>query len=152
VNIVVYETSIYEHENINDYFVQEILNILPKGKQIQDNLKNFMTTVEASAVMLIDENRLTIAEAFADKPSRDICRICGPQLALIIDNLRKADFFAPEKIEIEMQGWLFLKQFEYSNMKFYLIFFMEAHESFVMTEEFIPSFQKELHEIMEYIL
>ncbi|HUX98998.1 MAG TPA: hypothetical protein VMV49_05555, partial [Candidatus Deferrimicrobium sp.] len=87
-----------------------------------------------------------------DKSSRDICRICGPQLALIIDNLRKADLFSPEIIEIEMQGWLFLKQFEYSNMKFYLIFFMEAHESFVMTEEFIPGFQKDLHEIMEYIL
>ncbi|HUX99444.1 MAG TPA: ADP-ribosylation factor-like protein, partial [Candidatus Deferrimicrobium sp.] len=64
VNLVVYETSIYEHENINDYFVQEILNILPKGKQIQDIVKNFMKTVEASAVMLIDENRLTIAEAY----------------------------------------------------------------------------------------
>jgi GTPase SAR1 family protein len=152
MDITFHETSIYDYEQLSNVFVQGILRILPKGRIIQDVLQEFMKTTKASAIILLDENVLSIAEAFINEESRMTCHVCGPYFANMTDKLRKYNLFTPETIEVEMQGWLFFKCIDYQGMRLYLIFFTKEKENFTTINDLLPSFMEDLSNVLKFVL
>jgi len=153
VNFTFFETTIYNFEEVSRAFVAGILKVLPKGEVIQEVLRDFMKKTESSAIMLLDENVLLIAEAFKDEQSRNVCRICGPYFANMAERLREYDLFAPDTIEVEMKGqWLFFKHIDHLKTGFYLIFFTKNKENFTRINELLPVFTKDIVNLITYIL
>lgn len=152
LDITFHHTSIYDYDGLSSIFVKGILKILPKGQIIQDVLTDFMKKIEASAIMLLDENVLTIAEAYSDENSSNICKICGPHFVTMAEKLHKYNLYTPETIEVEMHGWLFFKHIIYENARFYLIFFTENHENFSKINELLTNFTKDVFNIIKFVL
>lgn len=153
VNLKFFETSIYDFEAVSRAFVAGILKVLPKGEIVQEVLRDFMKKTASSAIMLLDENVLLIAEAFKDEQSRNVCRICGPYFANMAEKLREYDLFSPDTIEVEMKGqWLFFKHIDYLKTGFYLIFFTKSNENFQRINELLPVFTKDILNLITYIL
>ncbi|TFG05188.1 MAG: hypothetical protein EU536_02780 [Promethearchaeota archaeon] len=149
--ITFHQTSIFDYEPLTRIIVQAILKVLPKGAVIQDILNNFMNKSESSAIMLLDENVLPIAEAYSTEKARDICRICGPHFATMVERLEKYQIDSPNVVEVEMKGWLFFKKIIYENTKFYLIFFTHAEKNFLKINSILPIFTKDLFNVIRFV-
>lgn len=152
VDLTFYETTIYDFESLSRAFVGGVLKVLPKGAIIKEVLNDFMKKTESSAIMLLDENVLLIAEAFQDDTSKNVCRICGPYFANMAEKLREYDLFTPDTIEVEMHGWLFFKHINYLKTHFYLVFFTKVKENFQRINELLPAFTKDVINLIHYIL
>ncbi len=153
VQITFYESSIFDFELLSRAFVAGILKVLPKGEIVQEVLRDFMKQTQSSAIMLLDENVLLIAEAYKDETSRNICRICGPYFANMAEKLREYDLIAPDTIEVEMSGqWLFFKHLDYLKTGFYLIFFTKKVEDFQRINDLLPVFTKDIFNLIKYVL
>lgn len=152
LNIEILETSIYESDQLNNILIQEILKVLPKGKDLSEILTNFMKELESRGIILIDQNLLTIAEAAVDHKSKDIIHICGPHFATMAEKLRQENFILPEKIEGKMGKGLYFKYITQSNTGFYLIFYTESSNTFDKINKLLPTFTKNLFEIMDYLM
>jgi hypothetical protein len=152
VDLTFVETTIYDKDSLGRAFVTGILKVLPKGAIIAEVLNDFMKKTESSAVMLLDENVLLIAEAYKDEQSKNTCRICGPYFANMAEKLRKYDLFSPDTIEVEMQGWLFFKHIRYLKTHFYLIFFTKNKENFQKINDMLPAFTKDIVNLIHFVL
>ncbi|NVM55145.1 MAG: 50S ribosome-binding GTPase [Candidatus Helarchaeota archaeon] len=152
VDLTFHETSVYDFESLSRAFVKGTLKVLPKGEIIQEVLKEFMQKTESSAIMLLDDNVLVIAESYIDSQSKNVCHICGPYFVNMLEKLSKYELFVPDTIEVEMQGWLFFKHINYLKTHFYLVFFTKVHENFHKINDLLPAFTKDLFNLIKYIL
>lgn len=144
LDITVHETTILNPGKLNNIFVQDILGLTPKGRELQDTFSEFMLKINSNAAILIDENILIIAKAYREKDSGDIVQTCGRNIAILSEELRKAKFAIPEKIEIEMGSFVFFKTIEYENSTFYLIIYTKTTESSILIDYELPKFQEKL--------
>jgi GTPase SAR1 family protein len=152
MDISCHQTSIYDYERLSNVFIGGVLNILPKGEVIESTLQEFMIKTNSNAIVLLDENVLTIAEAYMDAKAKEVCDICGPYFASMAEKLCKYALYPPDTIEVEMQGWLFFKQINYQNSRFYLTFFSEAHDNFARINDLLPEFTKNIYNIIRFVL
>jgi GTPase SAR1 family protein len=150
-NIAVYQTSIYRPDVINNLFVKELFTIIPGGYKIQELLTQFMKDIQADAIQLIGENLLTIAEAYTTQKDRDICCVCGRNLATMAKELKEMNFSNPSRIGIEIDGWIFFNYVPYLETCFYLILFTKTQESLKVLIEILPTLLKNLSTAMDHV-
>jgi len=151
LNASIHETNIYEPIPIQSLFVQEILKLLPRGGFIQELLTKFMKGIGANAVSLIDNNILTIADAYTEKNGKKICEICGSHFASMSKELQKDNFSVPEAIQFNMGSWVGYRHVKYLDTGFDLVFHTKSDKLDKVNEK-LPAFTKELFDIFEYIM
>ncbi|MHA1651208.1 MAG: ADP-ribosylation factor-like protein [Candidatus Helarchaeota archaeon] len=152
LDITFYQTSVFDHDTLSQVFVQGILKILPRGKILQEVLTEFLQKTGSNAIMLLDENVLTIAEVYNDETSKIACEICGPHFATVMEKLHKYEFYTPDTIEMEMQGWLFFKAINFKNTRFYLVFFTKNRANFTKINALLPTLTENLFNIIKFVL
>jgi len=147
-----FETSIFDRVNLSRAFVAGIFEVLAKTEVIQQSLNEFMTNSDSDAVMLLDENVLIIGEAFIDETKRNICQICGPYFANMIEKLLKFNLEPPKVFEAQMEdGWLFQIPLQIEGNRFYLVFF--SHErSLDKVNKYIPLFTQDLSSLVKFVV
>jgi len=147
-----FETSIFDRENLSRAFISGIFEVMPKTEVIQTSLNEFMTNSDSDAVMLLDENVLIIGEAFTDEAKRNVCQICGPYFANMIEKLLKFNLQPPKVFEAQMEdGWLFHIPLQIEENRFYLVFF--SHErSLDKINKYIPLFTQDLSSLVKFVV
>jgi hypothetical protein len=151
-DILVYETSIYTPEEFYHIFVQAIFEIFPGGHNIQQLLTQFKNDIKAEAIQIVDENLLIIAEDYSNKKSQMVCRICGKNLTNMAKDLYEVNWRIPDRIGIEIDGWVFFKYVPYLETRFYLIFFTKMEQSLRDLTNFLPKFLNDLSHEMDTVV
>lgn len=154
LDVSYYETTIFDRENLSRAFVSGVFKVLPKTTVIQDSMNDFMANSNSEAVTLLDQNVLIIGEAFTDETKRNICQICGPYFANMIEKLLKYNLPPPTILEAQMEdGWLFQVPFQIEENRFYLVFFSrERSEGLDKINKLIPLFIKDLSNLVKYVV
>ncbi len=141
----VYQTSIFDPEEFHRIFIQAVFETHPGGYRVQELLTQFMKDIEAEAGLIIDENRLIIAEASSNKRSLPFCRIYGKNLANMARESFELDGIIPERIGIELlDGLIFFKHVPYFQTRFYLVFFTKKLQSLRELTNLLPKFLEDL--------
>lgn len=151
-----FETSIYDREELSRVFVAGLFKVLPKTKVIQESLNDFMKNSEADAVILLDENVLILGEAFTDNVKHNICSICGPYFANMIEKLIKFTVEPPKVFEAQMaDGWLFHILLEIQGKmaknRFYLVFFSRERTLDNINKQ-LPRFTQDLSNLIKFVI
>lgn len=151
-----FETSIFDRENLSRVFVSGIFKVFPKTQVIQESLNDFMKNSDADAVLLLDENVLILGEAFSDDVKRNVCSICGPYFANMIEKLIKFTIAPPKVFEAQMEdGWLFqiLLQIpgKAEKNRFYLVFY-SRERSLDKINKYLPQFTQDLSNLVKFVV
>ncbi len=151
-----FETSIYDRENLSRAFISGIFKVFPKTQVIQESLNDFMKNSDADAVILLDENVLILGEASSDDVKHNICQICGPYFANMIEKLLKFNIMPPKVFEAQMEdGWLFqiLLQIpsKVEKNRFFLVFFSRERSLDKINKQ-IPQFTQDLSNLVKFVV
>jgi len=147
-----YETSIFDREELLRVFSQSIRKVFPKANVLDDYLSEFLKETKSSAVILLDNNILSLSEAKEDENSLNICRVCGPYFTNMAQKLKSYNMKIPDYIQAQMDGWLFFKAIKVNNDNFYLVLFNKSVEDVKIIHEYIQSFVESLQNVIKYIL
>ena len=143
-DISVYQTSIFFPEDFHRIFIHAVFETVPGGYKVQELLTQFMRDIEAEAALIIDENLLIISEAYTNKKSLTLCRVCGKNLSNMAKELYEINWEIPDRIGIELDGLIFFKNVSYLNTRFYLIFFTKMLQTLRELNNLLPKFLNDL--------
>ncbi len=148
-----FETTIYNREELSRAFVGGIFQAIPKTKVIQEALNDFMQSTESEAVTIFDENVLIIGESFKDDTARKLCEITGPFLSNMTEKLLRYNINPPKLLEAEIEdGRLFLQPAIIEKTRFYLVFFTKEKVFLDKITKFLPRLTEDLSSLIKYVV
>jgi len=147
-----YETTIYDREELLFVFSKSLRNAFPKANVLNEYLNEFMEKTNSLSIILLDTNILALSEASKDEKALNICHVCGPYFANMAIKLQSYKMPIPDFIQAQMGGWLFFKSLKVKNQIFYLVAYNEIENSPMIFNEFIKPFTESLENVIKYIL
>ena len=148
--VEMYETTIFEKWSLTLAFSKGLLKLSPKSQILDQQLEAFAYQLNSETVLLLDDNALLFGQYFKGEEdiSYGICKLVSPHLATMADKIIKYgtsfDIF-----QIKVGGWVFFRDLEIKNKRFYLTVYNEQSDSVKIIDKHLPQFIDQVSNILE---
>jgi GTPase SAR1 family protein len=148
--VEMFETTIFEKWTLTLPFSKALLKLSPKSHILDQQLEAFANQIQSETVLLLDENALLFGQHFKNLEYYDICKIISPHLATMADKIIKyGTTFEIFQVKIKEKGWVFFRDLQIANKRYYLIIHNNQASSNKLINENIPQFIEKISNIIQ---
>ncbi|MHA1377247.1 MAG: ADP-ribosylation factor-like protein [Candidatus Helarchaeota archaeon] len=146
-----FETSIYNPWSLLKAFSYGIKSI-SATKKVQDLeaiLKEFTDKSNSTALVILDNNQISLGEVYLDELTQTIIDKLIPNLIAAYNNIKGISIYKIEKLIVELSDYyLLLTQFKLENGSFYIVLLTKEQNIAEMIKDSIPALAKKIEKII----